>query len=172
MLPKVSMLAAVACNGVIGSNREIPWRLPSDMARFRTITMGKVLIVGRKTADTIELPLLGRHTIVVSRTEPFHKNGAVSLASSIEQAIGQAIMAALRRRVNEIVVIGGQSLYETFMPLADTLYITEVDLEPEGDTYFPQFDKSCWRMLREEGLRTSRDSANFAFTVYDRIQTA
>ena len=160
----VALVAAVARNGVIGGGNRLLWRLSSDLKRFKALTMGKPLIVGRKTFDSIGVALPGRRMIVVTRNETWSHAG-VETAASLEAALSLARAGA----PEEIAVGGGGEIYAQAMPLADRLYITEVELEPEGDARFPAIDPAVWRETRREaGERGPKDEAEFAFVDYER----
>ena len=138
------LVAAVADNGVIGQGGGLPWRLKSDMQHFRAVTMGKPVVMGRKTFLSIGKPLKGRSNIVVSRDPQFAAPGML-VAPSIEAALAAARGDALRRGADAIAVIGGADLYAQIMDRADRLVITHVHLQPEGDTKFPTIDPLHWR---------------------------
>src|SRR5262245_41722377 len=133
MAPQVVLIAAVADNGMIGQGGDLPWRLKSDLAHFRALTMGRPVVMGRKTYLSIGKPLAGRTTIVVSRDPALAIAGAV-VAPSIARALAAARGDALRRSVGEIMVAGGADIYAQTMPLADRLEITHVHARPAGDT--------------------------------------
>jgi dihydrofolate reductase len=167
-LARLSLIAAVAKNGVIGRDNAIPWRLPSDLKRFKNITMGKPVVMGRKTFESIGKPLPGRTNIVVSRDPAFRPSGALvdlTLSSAIERARRQAA----RDGTDEVFIIGGGKIYEEAMPLADRLCITEVDAAPDGDAHFPKIDPGLWREVERGNVaREAGDSAASVFVVYDR----
>jgi dihydrofolate reductase len=167
--PVVALVAAVARNGVIGAGDALPWRLSSDLKRFKALTMGKPLIMGRKTFQTIGRPLPGRATIVVTRDAGFAAEG-VEVAHDIEAALRLAEARALDAAVDEIAVAGGGEIYAQTIGRAARLYITEVDLAPEGDARFPAIDPALWREVgREAGQRGPRDEADFVFVEYRRV---
>ncbi|MEX2034263.1 MAG: dihydrofolate reductase, partial [Xanthobacteraceae bacterium] len=141
----IVLIAAVADNGVIGRDNAMPWRLGSDLKRFKALTMGKPVLMGRKTLLSIGKPLPGRTNIVVSRNESFAAPG-VLVAGDLAAALSAARGDALRRGADEIAVIGGTDIFAQCMPLADRLEITHVHARPEGDTYFPPIDESRWRV--------------------------
>jgi dihydrofolate reductase len=164
----IIVVAAVAENGVIGRGNALPWRLKSDMAHFRKLTMGKPVLLGRKTYQSIGKPLAGRTTIVVSRDGSFNAPGIIvapSLAAALQTARGDA----LRRNCNAIVVAGGADIYAQALPLATRLFITEVHKPIEGDTRFPQIDPKVWREnARSEHQPGPQDDAAFALVTYER----
>ncbi len=168
-MPPLVIVAAVARNGVIGDGRQLLWRLPSDLRRFRALTMGKPLVMGRKTFQSIGRPLPGRETIVVTRNHAFDAEG-VRVVYSLEAALGLASERATAMRSDAIVIAGGGELYAETIGRADRLAITEVALEPEAEVLFPPVDRKVWRVAsREAGERGSRDEADFAFVEYERV---
>ena len=160
MPPRISLVAAVARNGVIGDAGRLPWHLPEDLKRFKALTMGHVMIMGRRTHESIGRPLPRRRTIVVSRQAGLALPG-VEVAASLEAAI------ALAGEAPEIFVVGGGEIYAQALPMAHRLLITEVDAAPPGDAFFPPFDHSRWRSsARTEGR--SAEGLGYAFVDYDR----
>lgn len=134
-------MAAVARNGVIGRDGDLPWHLPGDLRRFKELTMGGTLVMGRKTYDSIGRPLPGRTTVVVTRQEDWTVEG-VETAGSLEEALEKA-------GEGDVFVVGGGQIYSQAMDLADALEITEVDVEPDGDVRFPPIPPK-WRIVRRE----------------------
>jgi dihydrofolate reductase len=133
-----SLVVAVARNGVIGRDNQLPWRLPDDLAYFKRVTMGHPVVMGRRTWQSIGKPLPGRTNIVVTHDSTFVAPGCV-VAHSLEEAWRTAEGA------DEVCVIGGTSLFAETLPIADLIHLTEVEADVEGDTYFPDFDRSQWR---------------------------
>jgi dihydrofolate reductase len=167
--PIVALIAAVARNGVIGSAGALPWRLSSDLKHFKAATMGKALIMGRKTFQSIGGPLSGRTFVVVTRDRAFKAEG-VSVARDIDEALALAEAAASAAGADEIVVAGGGEIYAQTIGRASHLHITEVDLAPAGDARFPPIDPAEWREVsRQKGERGPRDEADFAFVEYRRL---
>ena len=167
---EIVLVVAVAENGVIGSGNAIPWRLKSDMARFKALTSGKPVVMGRKTFVSIGRPLPGRTNIVMTRDEGFRADGVV-VTHSFSDAMAIATGDALRRFATEIAVIGGAEVYAQWMDGADRLEITEVHARPNGNTHFPQIDATAW----EEVARVRKpagpdDSADFSYVTYRRRQ--
>jgi dihydrofolate reductase len=164
----ILLVAAIAENGVIGRGNTLPWRLKSDMKHFRALTMGKPVIMGRKTYLSIGTPLSGRTTIVVTRDKAFAAPGIV-VAPSLDAALTAARGDALRRNIDTIVVAGGAEIYAQAMPLATRLAITHVRKRVDGDAYFPAIDPDIWReSARQEHAPATEDEAAFAFVTYDR----
>jgi dihydrofolate reductase len=165
----IVLLAAVAENGVIGRGNALPWRLKSDMAHFRALTMGKPVVIGRKTYLSIGRPLKGRTTIVVSRDKAFAAPGIV-VAPSFNAALATARGDALRRAGDTIIIAGGADIYAQALPLATSLAITEVHKHIEGDTHFPAIDPKLWHeSARSEREPAAEDDAAFAFITYERL---
>ena len=162
------LILAVADNGVIGAGGAIPWRLKTDLQRFKAMTMGKPVVMGRKTFLSLRAPLPGRTNIVLTRDGDFRAPGAVA-TTSLSAARQVATGDALRRFVTEIAVIGGAEIYAQWMGLADRLEVTEVHARPEGDTRFAPIDKAVWKeVARLEPKRGPDDSADFSFVSYRR----
>jgi dihydrofolate reductase len=162
------LVAAVADNGVIGQGGALPWRLKSDMAHFRAVTLGKPVVMGRKTFLSLGKPLAGRTNIVVSRDPTFGAPRALA-APSLAAALTAARCDALRRGATEIAVIGGADIYAQTMPAADRLVITRVHLRPDGDTTFPLIDPDVWQETeRTERAAGPDDDASFTLLVYRR----
>lgn len=165
---RISMIAAVGRNGAIGAQGALPWRLPTDFAFYKKTTMGKPLVMGRKTFESIGRPLPGRTNIVVTRQAGYAAEGVVVFAS-LKEALDFAQAVAARDGVDEIFINGGGELYAQAMTLADRLYITHVDAEPQGDTFFPTIDERLWDRKILDTVRPGEgDSAAFTIIVYDR----
>src|SRR5712671_667128 len=166
----IILVAAVADNGVIGQEGGLPWRLKSDMAHFRAVTMGKPVVMGRKTYRSIGGPLKGRTNIMVSRERSLSVPG-VLVAASLAAALDVARGDALRRGADAIAVIGGADLYAQCMGLADRLLITHVHLRPTGETKFPTIDAAIWRAAGQtEHAAGPGDEAGFTVVEYVRIK--
>jgi dihydrofolate reductase len=162
------LIVAVAENGVIGSNGAIPWRLKTDQQRLKAMTMGKPVVMGRKTFVSLRRPLPGRTNIVVTRDANFRAAGAV-VTASFADARAVAVGDALRRLATEIAVIGGAEIYGQWMGFADRLEITEVHAKPEGDTTFAAIDPADWEEVsRVRNSATSDDSADYSYVTYRR----
>ena len=137
-MTRITLIAAVARNGVIGLDGDMPWHLPDELRHFRATTMGHTLVMGRKTFDAIGRPLPGRRTVVVTR-DPAWRHAGVEVAHSFAEAISLAGPA------DEVFVAGGAQVYAEALPFAHRLLLTEVDAEPEGDTWFPEWPREEWR---------------------------
>jgi dihydrofolate reductase len=167
---EIVLIAAVADNGVIGSQGAIPWRLRTDQQRLKAMTMGKPVVMGRKTFVSLKRPLPGRTNIVVTRDAHFRAAGAV-VTTSFAAARAVARADALRRQVTEIAVIGGAEIYAQWSGIADRLEITEVHIRPEGDTRFAAIDTAVWEeVARERYSAGPDDSADFSYVTYRRRQ--
>jgi dihydrofolate reductase len=162
------LIVAVAENGVIGAGGAIPWRLKNDMQRFKALTMGKPVVMGRKTFLSLRRPLPGRTNIVVTRDSRFSAPGTV-VTTSLTEARAIAEADAMRRFATEIAVIGGAEIYKEWMDIADRLELTEVHARPEGDTCFPAIDTAKWQeMARIRHPAGTDDSADFSYVSYIR----
>jgi dihydrofolate reductase len=165
---EIVLIVAVADNGVIGSGGSIPWRLKADQQRLKMMTMGKPVVMGRKTFLSLRRPLPGRTNIVVTRDAGFRSPGAV-VTTSLADARAVATGDALRRLAGEIAVIGGAEIYAQWIDSADRLEITEVHARPEGDTYFAAVDPAAWEeVARLRNQAGSDDSADYSYVTYRR----
>ena len=165
---KIVLVAAIGRNNVIGRDGQLPWRLKSDLKYFRALTIGKPVVMGRKTYESIGKPLPGRTNIVLTKDLSLVVPGG-ALANSLDAAMGFARQDAERRGVDEIMIIGGGDVFERMMSKADRLEITHVNASPEGDAFFPRIEPSEWR----EAKRTSfpagpDDDASFDVVTYVR----
>jgi dihydrofolate reductase len=158
----------VARNGIIGANGALPWRLSSDLKRFKALTWGKPLVMGRKTFASIGRALPGRDTIVVTRDTAFAPPG-ILVAHSIGAALDLAAERARAMGADDIVIAGGGEIYGQTIGRASRLFITEIALDAQGEARFPAIDPHAWRETRREtGMRGPRDDADFAFVEYGR----
>jgi dihydrofolate reductase len=160
---RIAVIAAVARNGIIGLNNRLPWRLAEDMRRFRALTTGHAVVMGRNTWESIGKPLPGRQNIVVThrirRSTP-----DVEFAASLDEALARA------RLPDPVFVIGGEALYREALPRADLLYMTEIDRDFAGDARFPDFDRAHWRESSRDARTTldEPDAFTYHFVVYER----
>jgi dihydrofolate reductase len=162
MIPILSIVVARAANGVIGRDGDLPWRLKSDLALFKANTLGKPIIMGRKTWDSLpRKPLPGRMNLVLTRDGSFESEKAV-VCESFMEAVQMAREQAQDDGVDEVCVIGGRALFEMALPKAKRLYITEVDATVDGDVTFPEFDEAAWTEVRRE-THTAGDGDDHAF---------
>jgi dihydrofolate reductase len=168
--PALALIAAVAENRVIGRDTQLPWRLSTDLKRFKAVTWGKPVIMGRRTFLSIGRPLPGRTTVVVTRDRGFAAEG-VLVAHDLDDALDKAEAAAAQMRASEIMVAGGAELYAQTLDLADRLYLTTVHAQPEGDALFPAIDEKEWRVILTDRLRASdRDEYATTYRVLDRLE--
>lgn len=165
----IVLVVAAAENGVIGRDNAMPWRIKSDLKYFRSVTINKPVIMGRKTYASIGKPLPGRTNIVVTRNSEFAAPG-ILVAPGIEQALSVARGDALRRGAGEIAVIGGTEIFLQTLPLADRIALTRVHANPQGDTYMPAIDAGVWRETgRVAHERGPDDDYGFTFVQYERV---
>jgi len=159
-MKKLSIIVAVAKNRVIGINNTLPWHLPEDLKRFRALTMGHHIIMGRKTYESLGRLLPGRTTVIVTRNKDYQVEGAL-VANSLEAAI------TLCKDDDEIFLIGGAELYQGGLKLSNKLYITELDLQVDGDAHFPQYPVEEWQQISREA-HTSEQGLSFSYVTYQR----
>jgi dihydrofolate reductase len=164
---KLSLIVAVSRNGVIGLDNQLPWHLPEDLKYFKSVTMGKPIVMGRKTYDSIGRPLPGRTNIVITRDPSWHADG-VMVAQSLESALDMGSKASAEAGVEEVMVIGGEQIYRMTLPAADRLYLTQVDADVEGDAFFPELDTAQWHHINEQ-LPMLTDTHPYRFLTLDRI---
>lgn len=172
-LARIALVVARGRNGVIGRDGDLPWRLRSDLQRFKAVTMGKPCIMGRKTWESLPLkPLPGRLNIVLTRDEAYgtdHSPKGALVCTSLDEAIEIAREQAEDDGVDEVCVIGGTALFEATLPRAKRLYITEVDAAPAGDAAFPDFDEAAFTETSSEAHSAGeKDDHDFVFRVLDR----
>ncbi len=164
----IMFVVARAENGVIGRNNTMPWRLKSDLQHFRALTIGKPVVMGRKTFASIGRPLKGRSNIVVSRNPHFAAAGII-VAPNVDSALSVARGEALRQGAGAIAIIGGAEIFAQTMPLAGRIEMTLVHDRPEGDTYFPDIDQATWSEIsRSRHPKGASDSAPYSFVTYER----
>ena len=170
--PILAAVVAVAKNGVIGRDGDLPWRIPSDLKRFKETTLGKPVIMGRKTWESLpKKPLPGRANYVVSATLPGVEGAQVFAAA--EEALAAATREAQRAGVDEVCLIGGARLYADLLERTQRIYLTQIDLAPDGDAHFPRLDPKQWREVSAERVEPGeRDDAGFTVKVLERVATA
>ena len=164
---RLCLIVAVSRNGVIGRDNQLPWHLPEDLKFFKTVTMGKPILMGRKTFESIGRPLPGRTNIVITRDPDWHSLG-VEVAGSLEAALQLGEKACSAVGEEEVMVIGGEQIYRMTLPAADRLYLTQVDADVEGDAYFPEVDFGQWQQISEQ-LPELTDTHPYRFLQLDRI---
>ena len=161
--PRLAMVAARARNGVIGLDNRLPWHLPEDLAHFKRVTLGKPVIMGRKTFESIGRPLPGRTNIVVTRNPDWQADGVIVVLS-----LDAAIEAAGATGADEAMLIGGAELYRQALPRADEIFLTEIDAEYPGDAHFPSLDPVEWQQAESESLRRDSDGLGWRYVRYVR----
>lgn len=160
---RIGMIAAVARNRVIGRDGDLPWRLPDDLARFKKITLGKPVVMGRRTYESIGKPLANRLNLVLSST------ASQIPGCTVVRSVDDAIAAAEAQGAQELWVIGGETVYAAFLPRADVLELTEVDAEVEGDARFPRIERDAWREASaSDHPADPRHAHAFRFVTYER----
>ena len=159
--PRVSIIVAMAKNRVIGANNALPWHLSADLKRFKALTMGHHIIMGRKTFESIGRVLPGRTSVIVTRNRGLQTAGVV-VVNDIESAIAQC------QGDTEAFVIGGENIFRAVLPLADRIYATEIEKNFEGDVYFPALELQDWRMTEREVQRDENLNLSYAFVTYQR----
>ena len=164
----LAIIVAQAKNRVIGINNKLPWHLPEDLRYFKQVTMGKPIIMGRNTYESIGRPLPGRTNIVITRQNHYAPEG-VRVVNSLDEAVELAESIALINGIDEAMVIGGAQIYEQALASAHRLYLTEVDAEIEGDAWFPEFERQEWSEVgREDFSAEGPNPYNYSFIVLDR----
>lgn len=162
----ISMVAAMAANRVIGKNNQMPWHLPADLKHFKAVTLGKPVVMGRKTFDSIGRALPGRRNIVISRSTPVDPRG-VEWVSSLPQAL------QLLQDCREVMIIGGAEIYRQALPLAQRLYLTKIALETAGDAHFPDYDAVNWQITAQQHYPADADNAfDCTFLTLERTDNA
>jgi len=157
----LSLIVAMSENRVIGADNDLPWHLPADLKYFKASTLGKPIIMGRKTYDSIGRPLPGRTNIVVTRNAEWQADG-------VKTVLSLAAAVTLAGDVPETMITGGAQIYAQALDMADRLYVTEVALTIDGDAFFPEIDKSCWREASREAHPAEGGKPAYAFVVYER----
>ena len=164
----ISLIVAVTENDVIGKDNKLLWRLPSDMQRFVKLTMGKPIVMGRKTFQSIGKPLKGRDNIVITSDKTFQVEGAF-VVYSVEQAIEKAKQCAQTRNEEEIMVIGGEQIYQQTLEFASYIYLSRVHTKMEGDAFFPSPDKTIWQEISHELCPAdNKNDFDYSYIVYKR----
>ena len=158
--PRLYLIAAVAANGIIGAGGKLPWRIPGELARFKRVTLGHPVIMGRRTWESLKGPLPGRENIVVTRTPGYEAPGA-AVAGSLEEALALCLGEPVA------FVIGGTQLFRDALPLAAGMVLTEIQRDYEGDTWFPAWDRAQWRESQREA-HTAPDGTRFDFVRYEK----
>lgn len=164
----VTLVVAAARNGVIGRGGALPWRLPSDLKRFKALTLGKPVVMGRKTFQSIGRPLPGRPNLVITRDVAFDAPG-IRVFPGLDPALAAARAMAAQAQISEVCVIGGADVYAQALPLAARIHLTRVDLAPDGDAYFPEPDPAVWiEVAREDVAAGPGDDCGFSLITLER----
>lgn len=158
----ISLLVAHDTNKIIGLNNELPWHIPEDLAYFKKISMGKAMVMGRKTYESIGRPLPGRLSIVVTRNESFIAEGAI-VVHNLKDAIARA-----EEYAGEVMIIGGAEIFRLAMEIADRLYITNIQKSYAGDTFFPDYGPE-WKLVSASENHFTEDGFPYSFEVYERL---
>ncbi len=166
---RLALIVAMAENRVIGRDNQLPWHLPNDLKYFKKMTLGKPIIMGRKTFESIGKPLPGRRNIVVTRQSDWRREG-VQVGHTLEQAVSLAKQIAAAEGNSEMLIIGGAALYRESLPLADRLYMTKIHEAVEGDAFFPPLKKEDWcELSREDYNSDANNPYNYSFVVLQRV---
>ena len=161
---KISLVVAASQNNVIGRDNQLPWHLPEDLEYFKSVTMDKPILMGRRTFDSIGRPLPGRRNIVITRDLKWDAEG-VEVVHSVDDALAAGSLA----NSDEIMIIGGAQIYRECLPIADRLYLTRVEAEIDGDAFFPDIDVKKWRKISEK-IPKKIDKYRYSFQVLERTQ--
>lgn len=164
--PIIALIVARASNGVIGNNNALPWDLPDDLRHFKRLTVGKPVVMGRRTFESIGRPLPARHNIVLS-TNPGWSADGVTVVPNLAEAVAAAGLDP-KVRAPEIMIIGGAQIYAQALPLADRIYLTQVHIEPEGDTLFPDLRPGEWRETAREDHPGCDGAPAYSFITLER----
>lgn len=166
ILPRLSILVAMAKNRVIGQNNTLPWHLPADLKHFKSLTMGKTIVMGRKTYQSIGRPLPGRTNIIITRQTSYEAPGAV-VVNSVEDAL--RVCKEISAHDSENFVIGGEKLYRQTIKICQRMYITEINRYFEGDTFFPEFNPDDWEETQRDKYFSDGDNCmEYHFVILDR----
>ncbi|HSF12289.1 MAG TPA: dihydrofolate reductase [Erythrobacter sp.] len=165
MIPEIVLIYARAANGAIGNDGDLPWRLPADLKRFKALTMGKPMIMGRKTFESLPGLLPGRRHIVLSRRDGFAVDG-VAMAGSVKDALA---LAAHDNATGEVAIIGGAAIYDVFMPLAHRIELTQIHADYPGDTFMPEPGRE-WVLTGREDHAAESGHPAFSFLTFTRAQ--
>ena len=166
----LSIIVAASRNNVIGRDNGLPWRLPEDLRHFKQLTMGKPLIMGRRTFDSIGRPLPGRTMLVVTRQPGWHRDGVIVCASPAE-AIARA-ETLLQPGQEEVMVAGGEEIYRQCLPRVDRIYLTRVDVDVDGDARFPDIDGDQWRTVEDSGNYSEGAGLYYRFMTLEKKATS
>lgn len=164
----ISLLVAMSRNRVIGRDNALPWHLPEDLKFFKRVTMGKPVVMGRTTYDSIGKPLVDRDNIVITRNPDFEADG-VHIVNSVEEALALSVQLAAPEQDPEIMVIGGGQIFDQTLPIAHRIYLTQINADIEGDVYFPAFSREQWiEVARENMPATEKNPFTWSFLILER----
>lgn len=164
---KIALIVAASQNNVIGLDNQLPWHLPEDLQYFKAVTMGKPILMGRKTYDSIGRPLPGRTNIVLTRDANWSAEGVV-VVNDLDSATAASEKACAATGADELMIIGGEQIYRKFLPVADKLYLTKVEAVVEGDAYFPAIDSDQWQQVAEK-IPEKVGNYSYRFVVLERM---
>ena len=164
---KIALIVAASQNNVIGLDNQLPWHLPEDLQYFKAVTMGKPILMGRKTYESIGRPLPGRTNIVLTRDANWSAEGVV-VVNDLDSARAASEKACVAAGVDELMIIGGEQIYRKFLPVADKLYLTKVEAVVEGDAYFPAIDSDQWQQVAEK-IPEKVGNYSYRFVVLERM---
>lgn len=164
---KIALIVAASQNNVIGLDNQLPWHLPEDLQYFKAVTMGKPILMGRKTYDSIGRPLPGRTNIVLTRDANWSAEGVV-VVNDLDSATAASEKACAAAGVDELMIIGGEQIYRKFLPIADKIYLTKVEAVVEGDAYFPAIDSDQWQQVAEK-IPEKVGNYSYRFVVLERM---
>lgn len=167
-MTRISLIAAVAENGVIGKNNDLPWKIKSEFQYFKDTTMGRPIIMGRKSFMSLGKPLPGRANIVITRDKTYQAEGARAV-HTLDEALALAKDIAAKDGIDEIFVVGGADIYRMALSAADRLYLTEIHMKPDGDIFFPDFDRAAWKETKREFHKAlPGEDADYTITVLEK----
>ncbi len=163
----ISIIVAISTNHVIGVDNKLPWHLPADLQYFKTLTIGHPILMGRKTYDSIGRPLPNRENIIITQNRTFHSNNLI-----IKHSIEEAIDYCIEKGYEDVFIIGGDGIYKQTISIADTLYITRVDINIEnGTAFFPEIDKDKWKLISSDSrTKDDKNKYNYTFEVYEKTK--
>ena len=162
-MPRISLIAAMARNRSIGIDNRLPWHLPADLKRFKALTMGHPMVMGRRTFDSVGKPLPGRPTLVITRQPGWSAPGVI-----VTHTLDEALERARALDGEEVFVGGGEEIFRLALEQADRIYLTRIDRDFPGDTFFPEFDESAWRIVGREDHPATAERPAFSFVDYER----
>lgn len=166
--PRIALIAAQASNRVIGRDNSMPWHLPEDLKYFKRVTMGKPVVMGRKTFESIGRPLPGRLNIVITRQADWSAPAGMMVVDSVDRALEQAVRYGEEKGLDEVMVIGGGQIYERALPLAGRVYLTQIQQAFAGDAVFPPLGEE-WQQVACEDGESAESGLKYSFLIFDRV---